>query len=88
MLADRTTGHFNTTGFIRSVRTGGRLLRPGTSCLTAAEIRRAKKAYGRKYRTPEFRAFGSGSTKKKKKKKKKTAPKRRRRSYMTYDVFA
>ncbi len=83
MLADRTTGRFNMTGFIRSVRTGGRLLRRGP---TAAEIRRrAKKAYGRKYRTPEFRAFGSGSTKKK---KKTTASKRRRKSYRTYDVFA
>ena len=87
MLADRMTGGFNTTGFIRSVRSGGRLLCRATSGPTAAEIRRAKKAYGRKYRTPEFRAFGSGSTKKKKKKRK-TAPKRRRKSYVTYDVFA
>ncbi len=88
MLADSTTGRFNTTGLTRSVRSGGKLLRGGRSGVTAAEIRSAKKAYGCKCRRPEFRAFGSGcKKKKKKKKKKKTAPKRRK-SYMTYDVFA
>ncbi len=104
LLADRTTGRFNTQGFMRNVRTvrkGGYCSRSSAafqSPASAAARKKRLKSYGRitysgrSYNTPGYRAFGSGRRKKKKKKKKKKTPKRakkrKRSSYMSYDLFA
>ncbi len=99
LLADRTTGRFNTKGFMRNVRTvrkGGYFSRSGRSAATfrspasAAARKKRLKSYGRitysgrSYHTPGYRAFGSGKRRKKKKKKKKTTKRKTTKRRSSY----
>ncbi len=90
LLADRTTGLFNTSGFmrhVRSVRTGGYLSCRGAFESPASAAARKKRLKscgritysGRSYNTPGYRPFGSGKAKKKKAKKKKKKKKTKKK---------
>ncbi len=95
LLVDRTTGRFNTRGFMRNVRTvrkrGYFSRSPGSSAAfqspaSAAARKKRLKSYGsitysgRSYHTPSYHAFGSWRNKKKKKKKKKKKTAKRKKT--------